>query len=254
MTLRFASLGSGSSGNATIVSDNDSAILIDCGFTYKETCRRLAELETKPETIRAVFVTHEHGDHAKGVATLAKKLDIPIYCSRGTAFAAGFELDRVRIVQAGETLNVSGFAVSAITVPHDAREPLQFTVTAKGLKLGVLTDLGSITQVVIDAYQSCNALLVEANHDLKMLSEGPYPPSLRRRVGGDWGHLNNNQTARFLESLDLQAVQYLIVGHISEKNNCLEKVKDALSPLLATGLPLQFASQDDGMDWLTIKP
>jgi phosphoribosyl 1,2-cyclic phosphodiesterase len=253
MGLRFASLGSGSSGNATIVCDGSSAILIDCGFTYKETCRRLAVLHTQPEYLKAVLVTHEHGDHAKGVATLAKKLDIPIYCSRGTAYAAGFDLERVCFIQANDAFSVNGFSVSAVTVPHDAREPLQFTVNSKGAKLGVLTDLGAITQAVIDAYHACDALLVEANHDVHMLALGPYPPSLQRRVASDWGHLNNNQTARLLESLDLSRVQHLIVGHISEKNNCLEKVRDALLPLVSAGLPLQFASQEQSLDWLVVK-
>jgi phosphoribosyl 1,2-cyclic phosphodiesterase len=119
--------------------------------------------------------------------------------------------------------------------------------------LGVLTDLGAITQAVIDAYHACDALLVEANHDVHMLALGPYPPSLQRRVASDWGHLNNNQTARLLESLDLSRVQHLIVGHISEKNNCLEKVRDALLPLVSAGLPLQFASQEQSLDWLVVK-
>jgi len=250
MPLRFASLGSGSAGNATVVCDGqNNAILIDCGFTFKEASRRLAELGCSAESIRAVFVTHEHGDHAKGVATLARKLGIPIYCSRGTAYATGFDPSVVKVIRAGQAIDVAGFSVMPITVPHDAREPLQFTVQLEGAKLGVLTDLGSITQVVIDAYQSCNALLVEANHDSRMLAEGPYPPSLRRRVASDWGHLNNHQTARFLETLDLSSVQHLIVGHISEKNNCLDKVKEALQPLLNAGLPLQFALQDEGVNW-----
>lgn len=253
MSLRFASLGSGSSGNATIIAYEQQALLIDCGFSVKETERRLQALDFDPNQLAGILLTHEHGDHAKGVKALARKYAIPVFMSKGTAIAGGFSaLSDLRFVSSEHDFNIGAFQVSAITVPHDAREPLQFVVRAVNASVGVLTDLGSFTPLVLSLYSECEALLIEANHDLHMLANGPYPPSLRHRVGGAWGHLNNMQTAELLRGLDLSQTQQLVIGHISEKNNSLACVKDALAEFLHSEMNVTFASQDQGFGWVDV--
>lgn len=249
--LRFASLGSGSSGNATLIANGDEAILIDCGFSAREAVSRLERLSFPVSGIKAVFVTHEHGDHAKGISVLSRRHNIPVYTSRGTSVAAGFDnLEALHFIHADTPVNIAGFKIMPVTVPHDAREPLQFVVTLGDHRLGVLTDLGGITPTVIKAYTGCDALLLEANHDLEMLARGPYPVSVQSRVSGAWGHLNNQQTANLLAELDLQNIQHLVVGHISQKNNCLTIVKDTLAPFVSALPTVHYACQDEGFDWL----
>jgi len=253
VTLRFASLGSGSSGNATIVACREEALIVDCGFSVKETESRLQSLQFDPTQLSGILLTHEHGDHAKGVKALSRKYNIPVFMSKGTALAGRFDrLSTLTLISSEQDFHIGPFTVSPITVPHDAREPLQFVVQALGLSIGVLTDLGSYTPAVLSAYSGCDALLVEANHDLHMLACGPYPPSLRRRVSGAWGHLNNLQTAELLRNLDLSKVQQLVVGHISQKNNTLERVREALDEFSNDELNILYASQDKGFQWIEL--
>jgi len=253
VSFRFASLGSGSSGNATIVALGNRAILIDCGFSVKECDLRLRALDFDPNALSAIFVTHEHGDHAKGVKALARKYRLPVYMSQGTSLAYDFSsVPQLHIVRADQSVELDGFSVMPVTVPHDAREPLQYVIRVADLKLGVLTDLGSYTPTIVSAYSDCDALLVEANHDLDMLHHGPYPYSLRQRVGGAWGHLNNQQTVSFLNELSLDCVQELVIGHISEKNNCLERVQSALADLKVKNIDITYATQNTGFDWIDV--
>lgn len=258
MSLRFASLGSGSSGNATVVSYTNSegrtrALLVDCGFSAKETEHRLARLSIKPSDIDAVLVTHEHGDHIKGVSVFSRRYDLPVYMSEGTYVAAKLEaLPNIRLVRADVTFKVGDVVVTPITVPHDAREPLQFVLSFNGLRLGILTDLGSVTETVIEAYSHCHALLLEANHDLEMLARGPYPPSVQQRISGPWGHLNNEQCRELLHALDNEQLRCLVVGHISQKNNDLPIVQHCIAEHIASIPDVYFASQDKGFDWLHV--
>ena len=227
--------------------------MIDCGFSLKETEARLNLLGMCPSELKAVLVTHEHGDHAKGVAALARKYGTPVYMSRGTALEGKFSVSNaLNLIASEQEFNIAGFSVVPVTVPHDAREPLQFGVSFGGLTLGVLTDLGSYTPAVINAYSGCDALLIEANHDLDLLANGPYPPSLQRRVASAWGHLNNQQTVELLQNLDLANTQHLVIGHISQKNNSLERVQQALLGLVHTDASLTFASQDMGFGWIQL--
>jgi phosphoribosyl 1,2-cyclic phosphodiesterase len=144
VSLKFASLGSGSSGNATIVAVDDCAVLIDCGFSVKETEARLTRLDFDPKNISGILLTHEHGDHAKGVRALSRKYRIPVYTSKGTAIEADLlKLDYLQLVVPEHVFQVGALCIKSVTVPHDAREPLQFVISASGLRVGVLTDLGS---------------------------------------------------------------------------------------------------------------
>lgn len=253
--MKFASLGSGSSGNATLVSDGGCTLLVDCGFAVKETERRLGRLGLSAEALSAILVTHEHSDHIKGVAALSRKYDIPVFMTEGTYKSRDFgRISRLHIIRNYQCFDIGNIAVYPVVVPHDAREPAQFVFEqAQGLRFGVLTDLGSITPHVLEAYAACHGMLVEANHDLEMLSRGPYPPSLKSRVAGAWGHLNNAQTAEFLECIDLCLLQELVVGHVSRQNNSIEHVKTQLSGVLPRAKSVHFACQDEGFDWLTLK-
>lgn len=253
--MKFASLGSGSSGNATVIQNQASLVLLDCGFGIKEAVKRMQRLAVSPEQLSAIVVTHEHTDHAKGVAPLARKYNIPVYMTEGTFASRDFgKIPQLNIIRNYQDFRIGELRVIPVVVPHDAREPAQFVFeNALGLRLGVLTDLGSITPHVLEAYDGCQGLLVEANHDLDMLAKGPYPPSLKSRVSSHWGHLNNGQTADFLSNYDLESVQEIVVGHISQKNNSVERVKLELNEVIRRAKSIHFACQEQGFSWLQLK-
>ncbi|GAB2802055.1 MBL fold metallo-hydrolase [Halomonas shantousis] len=252
--LRFASLGSGSKGNATLVSDGQAHVLVDCGFGLREAERRLARLGVHPRQLDAVLVTHEHGDHIKGVGALARRHDVPVYLSAGTWLSSRLgEVPRRHLITPQSRFAIKGLTIDPVTVPHDAREPIQFCFAAHGRRLGVLTDLGHASDHVIEAYRGCDALTLECNHDVRMLAEGRYPPSLKRRVGGNWGHLANVQAAQLLTRLGLDRLQRIVCSHLSEQNNRPELVLEALVPLLdGDEARLVVAAQDAGADWQLI--
>ncbi|WP_439102527.1 MBL fold metallo-hydrolase [Congregibacter sp.] len=250
--MRLASLGSGSRGNATLLQAAGSCVLVDCGFSLKEIQRRAVRRGIDLGDLDAILVTHEHSDHASGVAALAKHYDIPVYLTHGT-LASGrvASCPQLRVFNGDTQLHIGAFTVQAVTVPHDAREPVQYCFECSGQRAGVLTDLGSVTNHVRSAFDDCDLLLLEFNHDRGLLADGPYPPALKRRVGGDWGHLSNTQAAELLRQLNLRRLQFLAIAHISEKNNsrsCVEKQLNALDPLLLE--KVVWASQGSGFDWI----
>lgn len=255
--MRFASLGSGSKGNATIVERGEASVLVDCGFSVRQTVQRLAQLQRRPEDLSAILVTHEHSDHIKGALPLAKRYGLPLMMTAGTARAAGLDsalnagVD-LRIIASDKTFQFSGLEISPVSVPHDAREPVQFVFYDGQYRLGVLTDLGSITPHVIDQFNACDGFLVEANHDEQMLATGSYPYSLKQRVASDWGHLSNRQTAELLRQLDTKALQVLVVGHISQQNNRRSHVAAELEPLVADLPQILYACQDEGFEWQSL--
>ena len=254
--MKFASLGSGSSGNATLVTDGETLLMVDCGFGIKETVKRMARLDVEPQQIDAIVVTHEHADHIKGVAPLARKFNIPVYMTRGTYLAKRFgDFPELQLIENYQQFAIADIGVIPVAVPHDAREPAQYIFRSQNIKLGVLTDLGKITPHIIMAYRFCQGLLVEANHDLEMLRAGPYPPMLKYRVGGDWGHLNNGQTAEFLDAVGLDSVQQLVVGHISVQNNSVACANRVLEPVIKRNpqLGVHYACQDQGFGWIELR-
>lgn len=252
--MRFASLGSGSRGNATLVEWRDTTLMVDCGFSVRDTVARLERLGKQPQDISAILVTHEHSDHWKGVLPLARRFAIPVYLTSGCLRSREItEVDvRCEIIDSHNEFLVGDLKVIPVPVPHDAREPVQFIFESRRQRLGVLTDLGSVTPHITQQYASCDGLLLEANHDLDMLAEGPYPAFLKERVGGHWGHLNNQQAGRLLADLDGVRLRQLVVGHISEKNNAIHLVKEAIEPNLPSALSPVYATQNQGFDWLTL--
>ena len=251
--MQFASLGSGSKGNATVVRAGSSLIMVDCGFSLRETTRRMQQLGVSPQELNAILVTHEHSDHASGVAALSRKFDIPIYLTHGTR-ATG-RLDggfAYHCFNCDDDFIIGDLQIAAVAVPHDAAEPCQYRMRCQGRELGILTDLGSITPHVVQSYAACQALLLEFNHDLPMLLDGPYPHHLKQRVGGDWGHLNNRQAADLLQQIGGYDLQHIVVAHISEKNNRREFAEEALLEVLGSLERVVFAEQAAGFDWLEL--
>jgi phosphoribosyl 1,2-cyclic phosphodiesterase len=231
--VRFASLGSGSKGNATVIDSGNTRVLIDCGFNRKHTRLRLQELTLDITDLDAILVSHEHSDHAKGVALICESINKPFYATYGTARAAGW-LDHPLwcCIDGHDLFSINDLNIKTVVVPHDSQEPVQFVVSNDKFKVGVLSDLGSLTPHVIEAYQNCHGLLIEANHDLQLLQQGSYPPSLKRRVAGDYGHLNNQQSAALLSKLVWPGVQHVLASHISDKNNRLELVQKEFAQVL----------------------
>jgi phosphoribosyl 1,2-cyclic phosphodiesterase len=249
----IASLGSGSGGNGTLVALADSLILIDCGFTLRETEARLRRLSVEPSELTAVLVTHEHADHVAGVARLARRHGLPVFATHGTiAGSADWRSVDVRTVASDGEFVVGEVRITPVPVPHDAREPTQFVLAAGGRRLGVLTDLGEITDGVVRSYAGCDALLVEANHDRDLLWHGRYPWPLKRRIGSAVGHLANEQTLDFLSRAELPRSCAVIVGHLSRENNSPARVGGMLEPLRRRLPRLTLADQDRGAGWQPI--
>ena len=252
--MKFSSLGSGSRGNSTVVKYNDTTILIDCGFSVKETEKRLSLLNIDPSVINAIIVTHEHGDHIRGVAPLAKKYKLPVMMTAGTSkFLKNSSVIDLKLIETEIDFYVGELKITPVPVAHDAREPVQFVIRGGGLTLGVLTDLGTVTQHVINLYQKCDGLLIESNHDINMLANGPYSSSLKSRVGGPWGHLNNKQMLILLQNINLSKIQQLVIGHISQQNNSIELVKKAISEIKNKLPPISYATQNEGFIWVELK-
>lgn len=254
--MRFASLGSGSKGNATLVQVCDHYILIDCGFSLKETQRRLNRLNIAPEQISVIVVTHEHSDHLAGVPQLSNQYKIPVYMSAGTAcHKKASHIKLLNVINIHEPFKIGTTQIKPIVVPHDAKEPCQFIITDQmKRKFGVLTDLGHITPYIVEQYRACDAIALEFNYDAQMLAQGPYPPSLKKRVGGEYGHLSNEQSACFLQQLDFNKLNAVLISHISEKNNSPEKVLTAIERFVGY-IPecVRIAAQDSGFEWQTVK-
>lgn len=236
--LRFASLGSGSSGNATLVEARSGAgaptrVLIDCGVGWRALQAALAARGVEAEQLAAVFVTHEHSDHT-ACAQRLHALGVPLYASAGTVEAlraTGFK-GSVRTVRDGQHVSIGALLLQPFTVPHDAREPLQLCCSDGARRLGVMTDCGHFTAHAARSLAGCHALVLEANHDPDMLAAGRYPPFLKRRIAGAHGHLSNAQAAAALAQLAHSALHSVIAAHLSEHNNLPELAQTALARAL----------------------
>jgi len=229
--MRFASLGSGSGGNCSLIEAGETRVLLDSGFAAKEVEARLKQLGVEPDTVQAILVTHEHHDHTKGVGAYARRYKLPVWMTAGThrQNRCG-ELPQVEVFNCHN----GGFTIGELTVepfpvPHDAVEPAQFVFSSNGSRLGMLTDIGFYTPHIVETLKGCDALFLECNHDPDMLANGPYPPSLQARVAGRLGHLSNAQAAEFLQQLDHDRLQHIVAAHLSERNNRPELVREAMA-------------------------
>ncbi len=252
--LRFASLGSGSRGNGTLIGSHQTLVLMDCGFRVNEVIRRMARLQVDPQQLAGILVTHEHSDHAGGVLKLARRYRLPVWMTGGTFDALGRpKFPQLTLINPHEAFAVGDLQVQPYPVPHDAREPCQYVFSDGDLRLGILSDSGEITAHIRERLSACDALLLEFNHCPEMLALGPYPPALQARVGGRLGHLNNQQAVGLLTAIDRSRLQHLVAAHISEKNNLPQRVHAAVAEQLpAEAEALVLAHQDLGLDWRTL--
>src|SRR5262245_64862348 len=226
--------------------------MIDCGLPCKVVEERLQAVGRQPRDVTAILITHEHTDHAQGVATFTKRHNTPVWMAPGTASAIP-AITRVHHLSCHRPLTVGGIDVQPYPVPHDAREPCQFTFGAAGRRLGMLTDAGHVTPHMIARLTDCDALALECNHDLESLQRGPYPDSLKARVSSRFGHLNNHQTTELLGRLDRARLQWVMGLHLSEQNNSPAQASAALAAAFGdVRCPLHLATQDAASAWLAL--
>ena len=253
--IRFASLGSGSEGNALLVEVGRSRILLDCGFSVAETVRRLDRIGVAPTSLNAILVTHEHDDHIGGVARFARRFGVPVYLSYGTysAVSAKTVMADVVIIDSHTAFAVGDIEVLPYPVPHDAREPTQFVFGDGAARLGVLTDAGASTPHIEQMLSGLDALVLECNHDRELLRNSAYPEYLKARISGRHGHLDNQQAAGILSSIDRQRLQHVLAAHLSQKNNRPELAVAALAGALGCAPDwVGVATQVQGFDWRSV--
>lgn len=255
--MRFAYLGSGSQGNGLVIQVGATTLLLDCGFPVSDTVKRLARLDLRPQDLAGVVVTHEHIDHIGGVPALARRFGLPVWLSHGTL--RGTNLDfrgvRVEVLEGFRSFGVGDMKVEPYPVPHDSVEPVQYVFGDGDRRFGVLTDAGSATPHIRSVLTGCDALALECNHDLDMLATGPYPPGLKRRVAGAFGHLSNADAAALLESLDCSRLQHIVAVHLSLKNNTVALARRALAGALDCDAEwVGVADQFQGLEWRSINP
>lgn len=254
--MKFASLGSGSEGNALLVVSGRTQVLMDCGFGLNDSIARLDRLGVEPCQLSGIVVTHEHGDHIGGVARLARKFDLPVWLTHGTlrSQASGFA-DKVRVneIDPHRPFAIGDLCITPYPVPHDAAEPVQFVFSDGARRLGVLTDAGCHTAHIEQMLSGCHALVLECNHDTDMLRNGDYPYSLKQRVGGRFGHLSNHEAAYVLSRLDVSRLQHLVAAHLSSRNNMPQLAVQALCEVLDCEADwIGVATQDEGFAWREI--
>ena len=254
--MRFSSLGSGSEGNALLAEVGQTLVLMDCGFGLQDTISRLARLSVSPEQLSGIVVTHEHGDHIGGVARLARKFSLPVWLTHGTLRSqpkAFSEITQLNEIDSHRPFAIGDIEIIPYPVPHDAAEPVQFVFSDGARRLGVLTDTGCSTAHIEHTLNGCHALVLECNHDSDMLMNGDYPISLKQRVGGRFGHLNNHEAAGILARLEVDNLQHLIAAHLSRKNNTPELAVRALCGALDCEESwVGVATQEDGFFWREI--
>ena len=254
--MRFASLGSGSGGNALVVETGTSLVMVDCGFSVEETERRLARLGVAPGSLAGIVVTHEHSDHADGALPFAHRHGLRVWMTHGTlrATANGGGLDTiVTVIDSHAPFAVGGLEVAPFPVPHDAREPVQLVIGDGARRVGVLTDIGTSTRHVEAMLSGCDALVLECNHDERMLADGPYPGWLKARIAGPFGHLANTAAAELLAALDCAKLRHVIAAHLSEQNNRPDLARAALAGALGCAAEwIGVAEQAGGFGWREI--
>lgn len=251
--MRFASLGSGSQGNALVVDAGETKILLDCGFSTRVMAEKLGRLGVSPDDLDCVLVTHEHSDHMAGVFRFARRYQLPVFLTHGTHAAAPrgkTPLSDFCLIDSQTPLSIGDLEISPFPVPHDAREPVQYVFSDGKHRLGVLTDTGSITPHIVDVLNACDALVLECNHDPHMLAASSYPATLKKRISGRLGHLDNAAAASLLQQIDTRRLQHLLAAHLSQENNRPELAVAALASVLNCAEAwIGVACQEAGFGW-----
>jgi phosphoribosyl 1,2-cyclic phosphodiesterase len=242
MGVSVSVLASGSRGNTAVVESSQARILVDVGISCRETFKRMKAVEMDPRSISAVLISHEHTDHVCGLATLAKKLDVPVFMTGAThqAWARSLRDDagelpkiaKLEVFSSGRSFQIADITVTPFTIPHDAADPVGFTFRAEGAKIAIATDLGYMPASVCDHLRKCDVLMIESNHDLEMLRVGPYPWSVKQRVMSRVGHLSNESLAQFFAKDYDGGASYIVLAHLSEQNNHPEVARRAAETAL----------------------
>ncbi|GMV54895.1 MAG: metal-dependent hydrolase [Betaproteobacteria bacterium] len=251
--MRFALLGSGSGGNALVVEQGTTRALVDCGFGARVLRQRLERLSLSETMLTAIVLTHEHSDHVAGACRLARKHDLPIYLTHGTRRGLPPSSDappRYIEIDSHRPFVIGDLHVQPFPVPHDAHEPVQYVFGNGQERLGLLTDIGHVTQHVRRTLEGCHALILECNHDRALLADGPYHARLKARIRGDYGHLDNAASAALLAELAHPELRHVVAAHLSKANNRPELARAALAGALGCSQDdIDVADQDDGLDW-----
>lgn len=224
--MNLYSIASGSSGNCIYVGNEDTSLLVDAGISGKRVIEGLSAMDINPEKLKGLLITHEHSDHIKGVGVLARKFKVPIYATAETinailhtSMVGHIPETLLHIIEPDVNFVIDDILVSPFSISHDASNPVAYTFTNNGAKIGIATDMGTYNDYIVDKLQGCNALLIEANHDVHMLQVGGYPYVLKRRILGDLGHLSNENSGRLLCSIYHDGLKNIVLGHLSKENN-----------------------------------
>jgi phosphoribosyl 1,2-cyclic phosphodiesterase len=233
--LSVCILGSGSRGNAIHVCDGATSILVDAGFSAREIDRRMHERGLDPERLSAILLTHEHTDHVRGVARLVRRHRLPVFLTAGTRqeAAALQTLPEIYPFTCGSEFQINTLSIRPFSISHDARDPAGITIAANGSRIGIATDLGHVTALVREHLRGCRLLVLEANHDPRMLMDGPYPWFLKQRIRSRTGHLSNQETAGLLADLLHPALEQVVLAHLSETNNTPARALEEAATLIA---------------------
>jgi phosphoribosyl 1,2-cyclic phosphodiesterase len=253
--VRFASLGSGSRGNAWVIEVGQTRILLDCGFGPRNLASRLSRIGLTPQDLTAIVLTHEHADHAAGIVACVRNYGTAAFLTHGTFKALA--LDGIALApmffDPHAPFVIGAIQVTPFPVPHDAREPAQFVFSDGACRLGVLTDTGCITPHMIDTLSGCEALVLECNHDTALLAGGNYPPQLKQRIAGRYGHLDNATAANLLTRMDCSRLRHIVAAHLSQENNRSDLATAVLAAALScTPDWIGVADQESGCAWRQI--
>ena len=246
--LQFSLLGSGSSGNAIVLRSTHTTILIDNGLSFKQLCLRAKAVGVSLESLSAIVVTHEHGDHVQGIGVFTRKMPVPVYMTHGTYANLPPSLGTLGEIipfEAGDRLEIGDMLVQSFSVSHDAADPVGFTVQSGGVQFGLATDLGHVSHLVRNRLAGCHALVIESNYCPEMLRQGDYPPKIQQRIRGRLGHLSNEEMCSLLHSVMHKDLQHVILVHISENNNCPDLVVQRVQGVLKTHPAAMYVATQD---------
>lgn len=252
MALYFTSLNSGSNGNCYYVGTKTDAVLIDVGLSCRETEKRMQKLGLSMRTVKAIFVSHEHGDHIKGVSTLANKYSLPVYITAKTAKYGPRLISHIsKTFTANEPITIGDLLVNPFLKSHDAADPHSFTVSHQGITVGIFTDIGNVCKELIRHFKLCHAVFLEANYDIAMLENGKYPLHLKNRIRGGEGHLSNKEALDLFITHRSPFLSHLLLSHLSKENNSPELV-ETLFNQHANGVTITVASRYQSTDVFSI--
>ncbi len=244
--MRVSVLASGSSGNATVVQVGDTCVLVDCGISYRQLAVRMRAVGLEPDRIGVVLLTHEHDDHVKGLDVFLRRHRVPVLATSGTLGAMPGPPPDAQPIMSGRQVRVGELTVLPVQISHDAREPVGFVIEGRDRRVGLVTDTGIFTELLLDRLAGCHALFIECNHDRDLLRVGPYPWPLKQRIASRTGHLSNEQACAAIERLAHSSLETVVGMHLSQTNNRPEMVERELSAVLAgSGVRRTVASQHD---------